>query len=370
MNFIAPSSVSLKLMSFIFSSERRLTASLNELLTKVWCIGIRDKIWCWLQAYLSRRLQCINGKKSNLLPVISGVPQGSILGPLLFLIFIDDLPDCASSSAMLLYADDAKCYRPFANPSDFQLLQDDLCRLFDWSLEWKLKFNILKCVLLSFTSGNTPALSSGSLYHIDNQDICKTVCHRDLGILISGDLSWSPHYDLICSRAYRMLGLLRRVFNNAICILAKKNLYTSLVRSQLSYCSIIWRPQLIKNVKFLENVQRRATKYILSDFSSDYRSRLISWNMLPLMMQFELNDSIFYIKYIKYPSGSFNILDYVSFFLWYFQICYILGRSSCFLQPKLHQHSKGTFTYQGCLVCAIICRRSISTKRSVIPKKT
>ena len=105
--------------------------SYNELLTKHWCIGIRGKIWCWLQAYLSRRLQCvsINGKKSNLLPVISGIPQGSTLGPLLFLIFINDLPDCASSSAMLLYADDAKCYRPIASPSDCQLLQDDLCRL-------------------------------------------------------------------------------------------------------------------------------------------------------------------------------------------------------------------------------------------------
>ena len=136
---------------------------------------------------MSRRLQCvsINGKKSNL--------QGSILGLLLFLIFINDLPDCASSSAMLLYADDAKCYRPIANPSDCQLLQDDLCRLFHWSLEWKLKLNIPKCVVLSFTSGNTPALSSGSPYHIDDQDICKTVCHRDLSILISGDLSWSPN---------------------------------------------------------------------------------------------------------------------------------------------------------------------------------
>ena len=146
MMFIAPSSVSLKLMSLILTSERRLNSSVshNGLLSKLWCIGIRGKIWCWLQAYVSRRLQyiSINGNKSNLLPLISG----SILGPLLFLIFINDLPDSASSSAMLLYADDAKCYRPIANPSDCQLLQDDLCRLFDWSLEWKLKFNIPMCV--------------------------------------------------------------------------------------------------------------------------------------------------------------------------------------------------------------------------------
>ena len=102
-------------------------------------------------------------------------------------------------------------------------------------------------------------------------------------------------------------------FNNAICILAKKNLYNSLVCSQFSYCSIIWRAQLIKDNKFIENVQRHATKYILSDFSSDYRSRLISLNMLPLMMQFEFNDLMFFIKCLKYPSNSFNILHYVSF---------------------------------------------------------
>ena len=70
---------------------------------------------------------------------------------------------------------------------------------------------------------------------------------------------------------------------------------------------------VIKDIKFLENVQPRATKYILSVFSSDYRSKLISLNMLPLMMQFELNDIIFFIKCLKYPSDSFNILDYVSF---------------------------------------------------------
>ena len=167
--------------------------------------------------------------------------------------------------------------------------------------------------------------------------------------IFSGDLSWSPHYDLICSRDYRMLDRLQRVFKNAICILVKKNLCTSLVCSQFSYCSIILRAQLIKDIKFLENVLRRATQYILSDISSDYRSRLISLNMLPLMMQFEFNDLIIFIQCIKYPSDYFNILDYVSFALVLPDL--LLGRRSCFLQPELHRHSKGTFTFQGFLVC-------------------
>ena len=96
-------------------------------------------------------------------------------------------------------------------------------------------------------------------------------------------------------------------------MVAKKNLYTSLVRSQMSYCSMIWRPNLIKDIKCLETVQRRATKFILSDYSSDYRVRLLSLNLLPLMMQLELYDLVFFIKSLKHPSDSFNILDFVSF---------------------------------------------------------
>ena len=284
-----------------------------ELLSKLWCFGFRGKIWCWLKAYLSHRLQCvsINGKKSSLLPVISGVPQGSILGPLLFLIFINDLPDSTHSSSLLLYADDAKCFRPIASPSDLQPLQDDLNSLFNWSLKWKLRFNISKCALLRLTSGYS--FTQSPPYYINDEEIVLKDCHRDLGILISGNLSWTSHYELICSRAYRMLGLLRRVFSATVCVSAKKNLYTSLVRSQLSYCSMIWRPNLIKDIKCLETVQRRATKFILSDYSSDHRERLLSLYLLPLMMQLEIYDLVFFVKSLKYPSDSFNILDFVSF---------------------------------------------------------
>ena len=98
-----------------------------------------------------------------------------------------------------------------------------------------------------------------------------------------------------------MLGLLRRVFSATVCMVAKKNLYTSLVRSQMSYCSMIWRPNLIKDIKCLETVQRRATKFILSDYSSDYRVRLLSLNLLPLMMQLELYDLVFLSSLLSIP---------------------------------------------------------------------
>ena len=189
-------------------------------------------------------------------------------------------------------------------------------------------------LLFVFPIYGTP-ISPASSYCMGDQDIVAFDCLRDLGVLISDDLFWSAHYDLLCSRAYKILGLLRRVFNNVFAIAAKKHLYISLVRSQLTYCSVVWRPHLIKDITTLEKIQRRASKYILSDFSSDYKSRLTSLNMLPLMMQLELYDILLFIKTLKYPSESFNILDFVSF-------CSGSSRSAAHLKLQLSPANRST----------------------------
>ena len=147
------------------------------------------------------------------------------------------------------------------------LLQNDLSLLSDWSLKWKLLFNVSKCVNLTFSLSHDPNVHP---YFVNDKEILSKDCHKDPGVFIAGDLSWSVHYDHICSRAYKMLGLLRRVFCRANTIIAKKHLFNVLVKSQISYCSEIWHPYLLKDIQTLENIQRRATKFILSDFSSDY----------------------------------------------------------------------------------------------------
>ena len=122
-------------------------------------------------------------------------------------------------------------------------------------------------------------------YHLNNQAIATKDNVRDLGVWFSNDLSWSKHIMHITSKAYQTLSVIRRSFNSTLLpIHVRKALYVSLVRSQLTYCSIIWRPQNLKEIILLERVQRRATKWILSDFHSDYKSRLKNLNMLPLMM--------------------------------------------------------------------------------------
>ena len=130
---------------------------------------------------------------------------------------------------------------------------------------------------------------------------------------MTDDLNWSSHYDYLCSRAYRTLGLLQRTFSFSLPVHANKQLYIALVRSQLSYCSPLWRPYLIKDITSLERIQRRATKFILGNRLAHYKDRLIALKLLPLMYYLELNDLFFSISNIKNPSTNFSVLSYVSF---------------------------------------------------------
>ena len=124
---------------------------------------------------------------------------------------------------------------------------------------------------------------------------CSYFHHRDLGVIMSNDLSWSRHCHYIVSKAYKSLGTIRRTFKTNS-ISAKRKLYLSLVCSRLPYCCQVWRPQNTKDIVLLERIQRRATKYILNEYASDYKSRLVSLQLLPLMYYFELCDLMFFIK--------------------------------------------------------------------------
>ena len=117
----------------------------------------------------------------------------------------------------------------------------------------------------------------------------------------------------IISQAYKKLGLLRRTLCSSNSVNTKKILYISLVRSQLVYCSQIWRPFQVKEIKLLEDVQCRATKFILNDYTSSYKSRLLKLKLLPLSMIYELKDVCFFVKSFQQTSTSFNIMDFVAF---------------------------------------------------------
>ena len=210
----------------------------NELLMKRWNIGITGTLWKWFKSYLCNRAQCIsiNNSLSQCLPVLSGVPQGSILGPLLFLVYINDLPSAITSSNIFIFADDTKCFMKITSELDIQLFQEDLSSLSHWSINNHLSFSIPKFVFMCYHNKFDPE------YTIDGIIIPFSTSCMDLGIYFSDNLSWRSHYQNITSKAYKSFGLLRRVFKDSSCLESRKNLYISMIRSTLIYCSCLWKP--------------------------------------------------------------------------------------------------------------------------------
>ncbi len=287
-----------------------------ELLNKLNHIGISGTLWKWFEEYLTsrRQLVSINGTQSSLLPVSSGVPQGSILGPLLFLVYINDLPDCVSSAKTYLFADDTKCSQLISSPSDVNLLQADLDRLYQWSVKWSLSFNEQKCIVLQFRKDPSAILSLDQPYTLDDKPILVKECHRDLGLLIQQSLNWSKHYNHITAKAYAVLSQLKRTFSPSNSQFTKKRLYLALVHSQITYCSQLWRPMLMGDIIALERTQRRASKFVVGSISTslNYKARLILLHILPLMYYLELADIMFFVNSYKCQSNRFNILNYVT----------------------------------------------------------
>jgi hypothetical protein len=174
---------------------------------------------------------------------------------------------------------------------------------------WNLFFNEKKCSTVHYM----PRLSTTLNYHLNGQQVPSKAMEKDLGLIVSADFNWRPHYQSITSRAYKVLGLLRRVFSGSVSVSAKCSLYTSLVCSQLLYCSLVWHPYLLRDIRCLEQVQRRATKFVTNNPVMDYRNRLIHLKLLPLMMEYEIADIMFLVKSIKFPSDHFRFCDYVQF---------------------------------------------------------
>ncbi len=142
-----------------------------------------NNLWEWVKAYLSSRFQCValNNIHSDLLPVLSGVPQGSILGPLLFLVFVNDLPPVVSSSNVLHFASDTKCHHEIRHPSDCLLLQWDVNYLALWSNKWHFQFNESNCVLIRFYPNyKSPAVLSHT-YLLNGEPVTPRDNHRSWG---------------------------------------------------------------------------------------------------------------------------------------------------------------------------------------------
>ena len=204
----------------------------------------------------------VGGDQSNWAQVDSGVPQGTVLGPLLFLTYINDLP-CNIKSTVRLFADDCVIYRNISNIQDTQLLQHDLETLTTWERQWQMKFNTDKCFVLRIPASRSPLTTQ---YTLGNSILQETKCHTYLGVDIQDNLKWNSHINRITSTANKTLGFIRR--NLSSCTKdAKSSAYLSLVRPTLEYCSAVWDPHTKEHIHKIDKVQRRAARMVFNDYN-------------------------------------------------------------------------------------------------------
>ena len=279
----------------------------NLLLVKLHNFGIRGNLLQWFRDFLSGRFQRVTalGVSSEPLPVLSGVPQGSILGPLLFIIYVNDLPKSISQdTTMAIFADDTKCYRPIKNSEDNKTLQSDLDNITIWCHEWKMDLNQTKCGVLHLTRSREPTITQ---YTVLDSPVNRSNSQRDLGMSITSNLKWNKQVQDISLKANKMLGFVKRT-THVICNQSvRKALYLTMVRSQLAYGSQVWAPQTVGNIQTIERVQRRATKFILSlPYRTDisYKDRLQILNIIPLCYWHEYLDMVYVFKSLKNDSDS------------------------------------------------------------------
>ena len=275
----------------------------------------------FLQSYLMDRKQCvvIDGHKSSFLGVLSGVPQGSILGPLLFVLFINDMQDCVDTlTAIALYADDTKIWRRIVHFSDHEALQNDINRLLQWSINNKMKFHPNKCKVLSVTNERKEIIfpfTDVYPYHMGSDVLDYVQSEKDLGVHVTTNLLWNEQCNMLYAKANSRLGLTRRTCHFTKNTQQKRALYLALVRSQFQHCSVIWRPHTTNIKNKLDSLQKRGIKWILSEFSQSYKKQDFivkqrSLDILPINEHLLLTDLILFHK-IFYQLICIPMPDYI-----------------------------------------------------------
>ena len=266
----------------------------KHLMTKLENAGIQGHLLNWITNFLINREQrvVINGNQSTWLKVGSGVPQGSVLGPTLFLIYINDLLDNLNFKGKL-FADDAKIYGRVNSVHDRAMLQDDLNKLNEWSMKWLLQFNKEKCKVMHIGKSNP-----GFSYDLGGSTLQKTKREKDLGVLITDDLKSADQVASAAAAANSMIWRIRKTFT---CLdeHTLPALYKALVRPRMEFAVQAWSPHLRKDINQLEKVQRRATKLIPSLASLPYEARLKKLNLTTLEDRRQRGDMIEAFKILK-----------------------------------------------------------------------
>ena len=236
------------------------TVDHNELLKKLILFGIDSSLVRWISSYICGRKQIVKVGQSFSSPfaVTSGVPQGSHCGPILFLIFINDIKSWINTCKFLLYADDLKLYWAVDTITDCGAIQADLDALNEWCVNNKLIINVNKCQHITFTRCRDPIKFS---FNINNSQLVRVEFVKDLGVYFDSKLNFNLHVNYICSKTQRQWGFIWHIgkYFNQNCL---KTLYVSLVRCHAEYVSSIWSPYTKKNMLSIDKIHNKFLRCI------------------------------------------------------------------------------------------------------------
>lgn len=258
----------------------------SALIFKLSCSGISGDLLRWLESYLRNRFQIVKLGKcfSKGFRTTSGVPQGSHLGPLLFLLFINDLSWILGDSVTVsLFADDLKLFRKIKSLSDIQILQEALDKLFHYCLFLNLRLNVEKCFFISFSRKLNASFPSS--YTICDCPLKRVDTIKDLGVILDSKLTYTSHINFCYNKAIKMLGFLFRSCRDFKNVHSLKTIYFSYVRSHLEYCVQIWNPTKLGISAELEKIQRKFVRFL-------FFKRLV-----PGFTNFSPNEAIYIYSY-------------------------------------------------------------------------
>ena len=224
----------------------------------------------WLSSYLCGRLQTvrINNSVSSDIKVYSGVPQGSHLGPILFVLYVNDLCDVLTNYEYLFYADDLKIFKRITSIDDTLVLQDNLLAIDLWCKKNYMELNVPKCKCITFSrKRNTNKLIYD--YQINAEKLIRCNIMNDLGVLIDEKVTMNDHVYNITNKARRILGLVKRQAKGFNDPYVTKSLYCALVRPILEYCCVVWMPYTKELCNKIESVQKQFLLFAL---------RNLNWN--------------------------------------------------------------------------------------------
>ena len=224
----------------------------------------------WIDSFLCFRQQrvVVNGVKSDWAPVLSGVPRGTVLGPLLFSLYINDMSS-GIESEIRLFADDSVCYREIKEEEDTMKLHCDIDRLGSWARKWGMRFQHVRCNMMQLARKRFKKIHAS--YTLEGTDLENVESIKYLGVIITSDLRWNTHVSNVCTKANRTLGFLRR--NVYSCPQeVKEAAYKGLVHPVLDFGSLVWDTPGVVLQEELDSVQKRAARFLTGNYNYEIRS--------------------------------------------------------------------------------------------------